>query len=117
VDGPKFIDFHSGCGSLNYGHNHPALKQAVIEYLPSDGTGNDLDLHTEAKLRFVASFDEAILKSRRPNHRLQFAGPTGANCVQAVLRLAQATGRHCVVAFTNAFHGMSLGALAVTASS
>lgn len=117
VDGVEFIDFLSGCGSLNYGHNHPALKQAIMDYLAGNGIGNALDFHTEAKLRFVETFHEVILRPRRFSHLLQFTGPTGANCVEAALKLARkATGRHTVAAFTNAFHGMSLGALACTAS-
>jgi diaminobutyrate-2-oxoglutarate transaminase len=46
-----------------------------------------------------------------------FPGPTGANAVEAALKLARkVTNRSQVGAFTNAFHGMSLGALSVTGS-
>ena len=46
---------------------------------------------------------------------MQFPGPTGTNAVEAALKLARkVTGREQVVSFTNAFHGMTLGALAVT---
>jgi diaminobutyrate-2-oxoglutarate transaminase len=117
ADGVEFIDFLSGCGSLNYGHNHPALKLAAINYLIRDGVGNALDFHTDAKLAFLMRFKEVILAPRRLPHLLQFTGPTGANCVEAALKLARKfTGRSNVVAFTNAFHGMSTGALAVTGS-
>ena len=51
-------------------------------------------------------------------YRVQFTGPTGANAVEAALKLARkATGRTNVIAFTNAFHGVSLGALAATGNS
>jgi diaminobutyrate-2-oxoglutarate transaminase len=44
-----------------------------------------------------------------------FPGPTGTNAVEAALKLARKVkGRETVVSFTNAFHGMSLGSLAVT---
>jgi diaminobutyrate-2-oxoglutarate transaminase len=115
--GTEFIDFLAGCGSLNYGHNHPVIKAALLNYLLHDGIGNALDFHTAAKLGFIESFSEVILAPRKLDYRLQFTGPTGANCVEAALKLARKfTGRATVAAFTNAFHGMSMGALAATGS-
>jgi diaminobutyrate-2-oxoglutarate transaminase len=116
-DGAEFIDFLAGCGSLNYGHNHPTIKAALLNYLLRDGIGNALDFHTEAKLGFLEAFSETILAPRKLEYRLQFTGPTGANCVEAALKLARkVTGRATIAAFTNAFHGMSMGALAATGS-
>jgi diaminobutyrate-2-oxoglutarate transaminase len=115
--GTEFIDFLAGCGSLNYGHNHPIIKAALLNYLLHDGIGNALDFHTEAKLGFIETFSDAILAPKKFDYRLQFTGPTGANCVEAALKLARKfTGRATIAAFTNAFHGMSMGALAVTGS-
>jgi diaminobutyrate-2-oxoglutarate transaminase len=115
--GTEFIDFLAGCGSLNYGHNHPAIKAALLNYILCDGIGNALDFHTEAKLGFIEAFSETILAPRKLDYRLQFTGPTGANCVEAALKLARKfTGRATIAAFTNAFHGMSMGALAATGS-
>ena len=117
ADGNEFIDFVAGCGSLNLGHNHPTLKRAIIDYLDRDGIGNALDFHTKAKRDFIDKFVTQILGPRGLDYRLQFTGPTGANCVEASLKLARKyTGRHNVVAFTNGFHGMSMGALAATGS-
>ncbi len=115
-DGNEYIDFLSACGSLNYGHNHPAMKARVIEHLANDGLLNGLDLHTGAKREFLRAFREVILEPRGMHYRVQFTGPTGTNAVEAALKLARkVTGRRSVVAFTNAFHGMSLGALAAGA--
>jgi diaminobutyrate-2-oxoglutarate transaminase len=115
-NGAEYIDFLSACGSLNYGHNNGVMKTRVIEYLAGDGILNGLDLHTVAKRDFLKSFREIILAPKGLIHRVQFTGPTGANAVEAALKLARkVTGRRPVVAFTNAFHGMSLGALSVTA--
>lgn len=117
AEGREFIDFLSACGTLNYGHNHPRLKAAAIDYLAGDGIVAGLDFHTSAKMSFIETFREIVLGPRRLDYRMQFTGPTGANCVEAALKLARAaTGRQTVVAFTNAFHGVSLGALSVTAS-
>jgi len=115
-DGNEYIDFLSACGSLNYGHNHPAMKAQVIAHLAGDGLLNGLDLHTAAKREFLRVFREVILAPRGLRYRVQFTGPTGTNSVEAALKLARKiTGRRSVVAFTNAFHGMSLGALAAGA--
>ncbi|MGE0565635.1 MAG: aminotransferase class III-fold pyridoxal phosphate-dependent enzyme, partial [Pseudolabrys sp.] len=114
--GKEYIDFLSCCGSLNYGHNHPAMKAKLIEYLSGDGILNSLDLHTGAKRDFLRTFHEMILAPRGLDYRVQFTGPTGTNSVEAALKLARkVTGRQTIVAFTNSFHGMSLGALSAGA--
>ena len=59
-----------------------------------------------------------VLAPRHLAYQVQFTGPTGANAVEAALKLARkVTGRTNVIAFTNAFHGVSLGALAATGNS
>lgn len=114
-DGRRYIDFLSGCSTLNYGHNHPDLKQALLDYISADGVAHGLDMHTEAKAAFLESFERLILKPRGLDYRLMFPGPTGANAVEAALKIARKiTGRTNIVAFTNGFHGMTLGALAAT---
>lgn len=114
-DQVEYIDFLSGCGSLNYGHNNPLMKARLIDYLAGDGIVNGLDLHTVAKRDFLAAFREIILEPRGLAFRVQFTGPTGTNAVEAALRLARkVTGRRSVVAFTNAFHGMTLGSRSVS---
>ena len=115
--GNRYIDFLSACGSLNYGHNHPRIKAPAVEYLLGDGILNSLDLHTAARRTFIHKFRSVILEPRGLDYKLQFTGPTGTNAVEAALKLARKiTGRATVAAFTNAFHGVSLGALAATAN-
>lgn len=114
-NGRSHLDFFAGAGALNYGHNHPALKEAVKSYLDSDGITHSLDMATAAKNDLLAALHEVILRPRHLDYRVQFPGPTGTNSVEAALKLARkVTGRTTVVAFTNAFHGMTLGSLAVT---
>ncbi len=114
-DGEEYIDFLAGCSTLNYGHNHPEMKQALVDYILSDGVAHGLDMHTGAKQAFLEAMEEIILKPRGMDHRVMFTGPTGANAVEAALKLARkVTGRHNVIAFTNGFHGMTLGALSCT---
>lgn len=113
-----YLDFFSGAGGQNYGHNHPAIKQEMINYLGSNGVLHSLDMATDVKISFINTFKDVILKPRKLDYRLQFTGPTGANSVEAALKLARLkTGRNNVIAFTHSFHGVSLGALAATSNS
>ena len=114
-DGRKYLDFLAGAGSLNYGHNNPVLKEALLEYISSDGITHSLDLHTCAKEKFLHSFNDAILEPRKLDYKVQFTGPTGTNAVEAAIKIARkVTGRSTVISFTNGFHGVSLGSLALT---
>lgn len=114
-DGREYIDFFAGAGVMNYGHNNPELKSALMDYLSEDHIVHSLDMATHAKARFLERFEEVILKPREMDYKIQFPGPTGTNAVEAALKLARkVTGRQNVIAFTNGFHGMTLGALAVT---
>ncbi len=115
VDGNRRIDFLAGCASLNYGHNDPDMKAALIDHIASDGIAHGLDMHTRAKGAFLATFEKYILHPRGLDFKVMFPGPTGANAVEAALKIARkATGRSNVIAFTNGFHGVTLGALAAT---
>ncbi|QTA36814.1 diaminobutyrate--2-oxoglutarate transaminase [Streptomyces sp. CA-256286] len=114
-DGHEYLDFFAGAGSLNYGHNNPVLKRALLDYLEHDGITHALDMSTTAKRTFLEFFQHTILRPRDLPYKVMFPGPTGTNAVEAALKLARKVkGRETVVSFTNAFHGMSLGALAVT---
>ncbi|SDG76256.1 diaminobutyrate--2-oxoglutarate transaminase [Roseospirillum parvum] len=116
--GNTYIDFLAGCASLNYGHNDPDLKAALIEHISADGLAHGLDYHNTPKADFLKTFERLILKPRGLDHRVQFTGPTGANAVEAALKLARkVTGRRTVIAFTNGFHGVTMGALAATGNS
>ena len=114
-DGHAYLDFFAGAGSLNYGHNNPVLKRALIDYLERDGVTHGLDMSTTAKRAFLETFQDLILRPRDLPYKVMFPGPTGTNAVESALKLARKVkGRESIVSFTNAFHGMSLGSLAVT---
>src|SRR5688572_5957892 len=117
-DDSQYIDFFSGAGTLNYGHNNPLLKQAVLDYLDADGLVHGLDMATVAKRDFLETFERVILKPRGLSYKVQFPGPTGTNAVEAALKLARkVTKRTNIISFTNGFHGVSGGSLAATANS
>jgi diaminobutyrate-2-oxoglutarate transaminase len=113
--GKEYLDFFSGAGTLNYGHNNPKIKQAVVDYLEQDGVVHALDMWTVAKREFLEAFESVILKPRGLDYKVQFTGPTGTNAVEAALKLARKVKqRSNIIAFTNAYHGLSAGPLAAT---
>ncbi|MGH8401376.1 MAG: diaminobutyrate--2-oxoglutarate transaminase [Gammaproteobacteria bacterium] len=114
-DGKAYLDFFAGAGALNYGHNPVPLKNALLAYLARDGITHSLDMFSIAKRDFLERFQRVILAPRALDYKVQFTGPTGTNAVEAALKLARkVTGRERIISFTNGFHGMTLGSLAVT---
>ena len=114
-DGREYIDFLAGCASLNYGHNDPDMKAALIKHIEEDGLAQGLDLFTTSKRAFLRTFERLILEPRDLNYKVQFCGPTGTNAVEAAMKLARkVTKRTNIISFTNGYHGVSLGALAAT---
>ncbi|MGW6911269.1 diaminobutyrate--2-oxoglutarate transaminase [Streptomyces sp. NPDC054940] len=118
TSGRRYVDLLCGAGSLNYGHNPPAIVERVTAYLAAGGPVQSLDLHTTAKADFLERLTHLVLQPRGlGDFVVQFPGPAGTLAVEAALKLARkVTGRTEVIAFTGGFHGASLGALAATTS-
>lgn len=113
--GNEYIDFFAGAGTLNYGHNNPLISSALIDYLQRDGIVHALDKATVAKKSFLQKFRDTILSPRNLDYKVQFTGPTGTNAVETALKLARMVKRRSnIIAFTNGYHGLTMGALAVT---
>ena len=115
AEGDRYIDFLAMAGSMNYGHNNPCIKNKIMEYLAGDSLINSLDMYTVAKNNFFDKLINNILIPRDLKYKIMCCGPTGTNAVEAALKLARKnTGRRNVIAFGGAFHGMTLGSLALT---
>jgi len=113
--GNRYIDFFAGAGTLNYGHSNPLIKQALIEYLERNGIVHGLDKATVAKRTFLQKFKDTILTPRNLSFKVQFTGPTGTNAVETALKLARMVKRRSnIISFTDGYHGMTMGSLAVT---
>ena len=113
--GRSYIDFLAGCSSLNYGHNDPDMKEALVAHIADDGIAHGLDMYTTEKARFLEAYEDHILKPRGMDYKVMMTGPTGTNAVEAAMKLARkVTGRRNVVSFTNGFHGMTMGSLSLT---
>ena len=115
ADGRTYLDCLSGAGTLALGHNHPAVVAALQADLASGAPLHTLDMITPQKDAFSEELLGRLPGSLRDAARLHFCGPAGTDAVEAALKLAQtATGRRGIVAFTGAYHGMTLGASAVS---
>jgi len=115
-EGEEYIDFFSGAGSLNYGHNNPLIKEAAISFLKEDRILHCLDMDSVVKQEFIEKFD-LLLSKRGLDYKIQFPGPTGTNAVEAAIKLARKiTKRRNVISFTNSFHGMTTMSYALSAS-
>lgn len=114
-EGTRYVDFFAGAGTLNYGHNPDVAVEAQIQYLKDRRIAHGLDKATIVKQEFIESFVNRILEPRGYDYKLQFTGPTGTNCTEAAMKLArQVKGRSGIIAFTNAYHGHTMGALSAT---
>jgi diaminobutyrate-2-oxoglutarate transaminase len=116
ADGRRYLDCLSGAGTLALGHNHPVVVEAVRRVIDRGAPWHALDIATPEKDEFTDALFSVLPPGLARRGRVHFCGPTGADAVEAGLKLARtATGRSGVAAFTGAYHGMTAGALAASA--
>jgi diaminobutyrate-2-oxoglutarate transaminase len=114
TDGRTYLDCLAGAGALALGHNHPAVTSALRAVLDRGAPMTTLDLATPLREAFVETLFDALPASLRDG-RIQFCGPTGADAVEAAIKLARtATGRGGAIAFGGAYHGMTQGTMALS---
>lgn len=89
TDGKEYIDFFSGAGALNYGHNNEKMQDALIEYIKNNGIIHSLDMASTARGVFLKEFNEIILNPRGFNYKVMFPGPTGTNSVESAIKIAR----------------------------
>ena len=107
ANGFRFIDFVAGAGDLNYGHNNPRVKQALLDYINKDGVQYSCGIATSAQVEFLRDFENIILSPRNLKHDVRFI-ESAEDLVDAAIELARKiTGRSNVVTFFNAYHGHS----------
>ncbi|MEU9486343.1 diaminobutyrate--2-oxoglutarate transaminase family protein [Streptomyces decoyicus] len=113
LDGNVFLDFLSGAGVLSLGHNPPEPLAAAHRQL--DELVHGLDFPTLVKDEFTDLTLGMLPETMRDRTKIHFCGPTGANAVEAALKLCKtATGREDVISFQGGFHGSTLATLSVT---
>jgi diaminobutyrate-2-oxoglutarate transaminase len=115
VEGRTYFDCLAGAGTLALGHNHPAVIEAMKELLTEKRPLLTLDLTTPAKDRFVETLFSSFPPDFAQRAKIQFCGPTGADAVEAAIKLVKTvTGRNSVLSFHGGYHGMTHGALSLT---
>ena len=117
--GRDYLDFFAGAGTLNYGHNHPVLQERLIEYIAGNGITHSLDMATEAKSKFLGAFERHILRPRDLRYKVNVPRTDRHQCGRSGTQAGSQGHRSPVrsYAFTNGFHGMTLGSLAATGNS
>lgn len=105
----QYLDFLGGYGSLNLGHNHPNILNALHQVQQKPNL-------IQASLGTMASALAHNLAAITPGDLQRcFFGNSGAEAVEGALKLARATtGRHKFIYCHGSFHGKTLGALSVT---
>ncbi|HEY3261739.1 MAG TPA: diaminobutyrate--2-oxoglutarate transaminase family protein [Pseudonocardiaceae bacterium] len=117
ADGRSYLDCLSGAGTLAIGHNHPEVIAALRSTLDSGAPLHVLDMITPDKDAFTAALLALLPGELRDVAKVHFCSPAGTDAVEAALKLARvATGRSGVIAFSGGYHGMTLGAVAVSGS-
>lgn len=113
VDGNMYLDFFSGCGVLNFGHNNPEIIAEIKNY--PDAILQSVDFPTKPKIDFMEKLLSILPEEMLNNYKINFGGPTGSDAVESAIKLARInTGRHSIISFQGSYHGMTAGALSVT---
>jgi diaminobutyrate-2-oxoglutarate transaminase len=114
-DGRTYVDCLAGAGSLALGHQHPVVLEAIRAALEQGLPMQTLDLATPVKDELTGELLSQLPSELAAGARVQFCGPSGADAVEASLKLAKtATRRRGLLAFSGGYHGMTHGALAAT---
>jgi acetylornithine/N-succinyldiaminopimelate aminotransferase len=108
ADGNRYLDLVAGIAVNALGHGHPAVIEAVTRQMQTLGHTSNLYI-TEPPLELAEKLLELV---DRPG-RVVFCN-SGAEANEAAFKMARRTGRPKIVACENAFHGRTMGALALT---
>ncbi|MBC7265298.1 MAG: aspartate aminotransferase family protein [Chloroflexi bacterium] len=109
-DGIRYLDLLAGYSVFNLGRGHPVIKQAMMEFL-------SLDRPTLVKMDcplLAGLLAEELVKRMPPGLDAVFFANSGADAVDTAIKFARyATKRPRVVYLNHAFHGLTLGTLAI----
>jgi acetylornithine/N-succinyldiaminopimelate aminotransferase len=107
--GRRYLDLVGGIAVNSLGHAHPAVVRAVTEQISTLGHTSNLYI-TEPPLALAERLLELL---DAPGARMLFCN-SGAEANEAAFKMARRTGRPTIIAAQNAFHGRTMGALALT---
>jgi acetylornithine aminotransferase len=106
-EGNRYLDFLAGIAVNSLGHAHPALVDAVSRQIATLAHVSN----------YFASPPQLALAERllrlSGGDRIYF-GNSGAEAIEAAIKLARRTGRPRILALENSFHGRTMGSLSLT---
>lgn len=114
ADGNRYVDFLGGIAVNSLGHGHPAILEAVTNQLGTLGHTSNLYANEpviELAERLLAHFGDGEFGD---GHGRAFFCNSGTEANEAAFKMARLTGRSKIVAAEEAFHGRTMGALALT---
>ncbi len=115
--GQTYVDCLAGAGALPLGYNHSEIKQVMITQLSEGVPYQTLDLTTPSNDAFIKAVVQFLPANFAKTARIQVCGPSGADAVEAAIKLAKLyTTRNTMASFHGAYHGMTNGSLALTGS-
>jgi len=114
-DGNRFLDFAAGIAVVATGHCHPKVVKAIQDQAAKLIHMSGTDFYYENMVALAEKLAALVSAGGSPR-RVSF-GNSGTEAIEAALKLARYhTGRGQFVAFLGAFHGRTMGSLALTAS-
>ena len=112
-NGRKILDFASGVAVCNIGHNHPKVVEAIHQQV-------DELIHAGHNVVYYESYvklAERLTELNGPDSMVYFSN-SGAEANDGAIKLAKyVTKRKAIISFKNSFHGRTIGAMSLTASS
>ncbi|HVK95069.1 MAG TPA: diaminobutyrate--2-oxoglutarate transaminase [Noviherbaspirillum sp.] len=106
MDGKTYYDCLAGAGTLALGHNHPVVVDAIKSTLDQKIPLHTLDITTPLKEAFVDELFASLPEEFAKDARIHFCAPTGADGIEAAVKLAKTvTGRSGVFSFHGGYHG------------
>ena len=114
VDGNEFLDFSAGIAVVSTGHCHPevvaAIQKQAAELIHMSGT----DFYYENMITLAERLSKI---APMPGPHKIYYGNSGTEAIEAAIKLARYhTRRQHIIAFFGAFHGRTMGSLALTSS-
>lgn len=115
--GQVYLDCLACAGALPLGYNNSEINQVMISQINAGVPYQTLDLTTPAKDAFIKGVMQFLPANFAKTARIQFCGPSGADAVEAAIKLAKLyTQRNTMASFHGAYHGMTNGSLSLTGS-
>ncbi|GAA2146028.1 acetylornithine transaminase [Kitasatospora kazusensis] len=114
ADGKEYLDFVGGIAVNALGTAHPAVVEAVTRQIGQLGHISNLFL-AEPTVRLAERLIEISGRDAQARGAQVFFCNSGAEANEAALKISRLTGRTHVVSLQGAFHGRTMGALALTA--